>query len=135
MSYIGMWSSHAQVYVLILTVVTFFAFSTLIFFRPLLWARMLLWKLPEETDLTIYFARCLGAFAIVTNLMLLRAGLNGTGLALMLEFFTLFCLLMVVVHIWGAVEGTQPITETLEIGFWAGLVVLNLLFYPGLASG
>lgn len=131
MSYIGIWSEYAQAYVLVLTAVTFFAFSALIFFRPLFWARMLLWKIPEETDLTIYFARCLGSFAIVTNLMFLRAGLDGHGLAVMLEFFTLFCLLMVVVHIWGALEGTQPITETLEIGFWAGLVVLNLLFHPG----
>ena len=135
MSYIGIWSEHAQAYALVLTAVTFFAFSALIFFRPLFWARMLLWKIPEETDLTIYFARCLGSFAIVTNLMFLRAGLDGVGLAIMLEFFTLFCLLMVIVHIWGALEGTQPITETLEIGFWSGLVVLNLLFYPGMVDG
>ena len=130
MSYIGIWSAHAQSYVLVLTIVTFCAFSALIFFRPLLWARLLLWRVPEDTDLTIYFARCLGAFAIVTNLMFLRAGIDGEGLAVMLQFFTLFCVLMVVVHAWGALEGTQPITETVEIGFWAALVVLNLLFYP-----
>lgn len=130
MNWIGSWSEHAQTYTLVLTTITFFAFSLPIFLRPALWAKLLLWKVPQDTDLTWYFARCLGGFAIVTNLMFLRAGLDGTGLRVLMEFFTLFSALMVVVHIWGAVEGTQPITETLEIGFWAALVVLTLLFMP-----
>ena len=38
--------------------------------------------------------------------------------------------LMFVVHVYGAVKRIQPITETLEIGFWMILLVLNTLFYP-----
>ena len=131
MAWIGAWSAHAQIYALGLTGMTFVCFSLPIFLRPGSWARMLLWRVPEDTDLAWYFARCLGAFAIVTNLFFLRAGIDGTGLRVLLEFFAVFCVFMVVVHIWGAVEGTQPITETLEIGFWASLVVLTLLFLPG----
>lgn len=127
---LGIWSDYAQTYLLVLTVVTFFAFSLLLFFKPLLWGKMLGWKIPQETDLAIYFARCLGAFALVTNAMFLQAALYGSGVSIMLEFFTLFCVLMVVVHIWGAVEGTQPFIETLETGFWGLLLVLNLLFMP-----
>jgi hypothetical protein len=34
------------------------------------------------------------------------------------------------VHIHGAVARIQPITETLEIGFWAAMLAANALFYP-----
>ncbi len=39
--------------------------------------------------------------------------------------------LMIVVHIWGALLRIQPISETLEIGMYAGLGLLAALFYPG----
>ena len=131
MHYIGLWSEYVNTYLLVITVLTFFAFSGLIFLKPLLWAKMLGWKIPENTDLTVYFARCLGAFAIMTNALFLRVIITNTGADLMLELFTGFCIFMVIVHIWGAIEGNQPMIETLEIGFWAILVVLSLLFYPG----
>lgn len=131
MDFIGLWSEHVNSYLMVITVITFFAFSLLIFFKPLLWAKMLQWKIPEDTDLTVYFARCLGAFAIMTNALFLRVILSGNGADLMLEFFTGFCVFMVIVHIWGAIEGSQPMIETLETGFWALLVILGLLFYPG----
>lgn len=132
MSFIGTWSDGVRTYLLVLTVGTFLAFSLPIFLSPRIWARMLRWRVPEDTDLTWYFARCLGAFAIVTNVFFLRAALDGTGARLLLEFFTLFCAFMVAVHVWGWLEKTQPLIETLEIGFWAGLILLNLLFLPPL---
>jgi hypothetical protein len=38
--------------------------------------------------------------------------------------------LMVLVHVYGAVKGIQPITETLEIPFGVGAVLLFVLFFP-----
>lgn len=130
MGWIGMWSHLATNYLVILAIVTLVVFSILLFFKPLLWARLFLWSLPEETDLTVYFGRCLGAFALVTDAMFLHAALTGTGVVTMLQFFTLFCALMVIVHVWGAIARIQPITETLEIGLWAGLTMLTLMFMP-----
>ena len=37
------------------------------------------------------------------------------------------------VHVYGAIRRIQPITETLEIGFWMILFGLNVLFYPATA--
>jgi hypothetical protein len=130
MDFVGLWSEYVYSYLLVITVITFFSFSVLIFLKPLFWAKMLKWKIPEETDLTVYFARCLGAFALMTNAIFIRVVISGSGAELMLEFFTGFCLFMVIVHIWGAIEGAQPMIETVEIGFWALLVILGLLFYP-----
>lgn len=130
MEFIGIWSANAGTFALVLTTFTFFAFSLPIFLLPGTWARMLLWRLPEDTDLAWYFARCLGSFAVVTNLLFLRAALTGTGMTFVLELFALFSALMVIVHIWGWLEGTQPITETLEIGLWLVFLLLTLAFMP-----
>jgi len=130
MDFIGTWSAHAGTYALVLTTITFFAFSLPIFLFPGHWARLLLWRAPEDTDLAWYFARCLGSFAVVANLLFLRAGLTGTGLLFVMELFALFSAFMIAVHIWGALEGSQPITETLETGLWAILLLLTLLFMP-----
>jgi hypothetical protein len=37
------------------------------------------------------------------------------------------------VHIWGALRGIQPRTETIETLAWLALVVVGLLCYPGAA--
>ncbi len=38
--------------------------------------------------------------------------------------------LMLGVHIWGGLRGFQPITGTLETGFWAVLTGLSLALWP-----
>jgi hypothetical protein len=37
---------------------------------------------------------------------------------------------MIVVHVWGALQRIQPVSETLEIGMYGGLALLTVLFYP-----
>lgn len=131
MDFVGVWSEHVDSYLMVVTAFTVFVFSLFLFFKPLLWARFFQWKIPEDTDLTVYFGRCLGAFAIMTDALFLRVIYTGVGADIALEFFTGFCVFMIGVHIWGAIKGTQPMIETLEIGFWILLVVLGGLFYPG----
>jgi hypothetical protein len=128
---VGTWGSHAQAFLLVLMLVTSAAFALPIFLAPLAWARRLGWRVPEDTDLAIYFGRCLGAFILVVELLMLRAVLTGTGLVFTFQVLIAVALLMTVVHIWGAVQRIQPLSETLEIGMYAGLGVLALLFYPG----
>jgi hypothetical protein len=38
---------------------------------------------------------------------------------------------MIAIHVCGGIKKIQPITETVEILFWVGQVVLSLCFYPG----
>jgi len=128
---VGTWGSHAQAFLLVLLLVTSAAFALPIFLAPLAWARRLGWRVPEDTDLVIYFGRCLGAFIIVVELLMLRAALTGTGLVFTFQVLIAVAVLMTVVHIWGAVQRIQPVSETLEIGMYAGLGILAVLFYPG----
>ncbi|MDQ2105771.1 hypothetical protein [Azospirillum isscasi] len=126
---LGIYAQHAQTYLLVLMISTTIFFALPIFIAPLTWARLMLWRIPEDKDLAVYFGRCLGAFILIVEFLMLRgAGGEGTAYA----FDVLFAVfgLMLAVHVYGAIRRIQPITETLEIGFWALLLVLNTCFYP-----
>jgi len=127
---VGRWGAHAQTFLLVMVATTSLIFAIPIFLVPLRWGRHFLWQIPEDTDLTVYFGRCLGAFILIVEGLMLRAGLNGVGMVFTFQVMLAVALFMVVVHIWGAVQRIQPITETLEIGMYAGMAILVLLFYP-----
>ncbi len=128
---IGIWAPHAQAFLFVLTIVTSAAFALPIFLAPLAWARQFGWRIPEHTDLAVYFGRCLGAFILIVELLMLRAALTGIGLVFTFQVLFAVSVLMTIVHIWGALLRIQPISETLEIGMYSGLGLLALAFYPG----
>ena len=127
---LGLWHLHAQTYLITLAVATTVVFAAPIFVCPLAWARRFQWDIPAQTDLTVYFGRCLGAFILIVELLLLRAGLTGEGLVYTFQVLLAIAAFMVVVHLWGAIQRIQPWTETAEIGMYAGMLLLTVLFYP-----
>ena len=127
---LGLWSVHAPQYLLILTLLTTLVFALPIFCIPLVWARLMGWTLPAHTDLAVYFGRCLGAFILILEAMMLRAALTGEAIHAVFEMLLAVAVMMIVVHIYGALRRIQPLSETLEIGFYVGLLVLTLLFWP-----
>lgn len=127
---VGIWSHHAQTFLVVLGIGTGFLFSIPISVAPMRWARLVGWKLPEDTDLALYFGRCLGAFALILNFFMLRAGVSGAHAVATFEFMALLWSAMIIVHVVGALQGVQPIFETIEIGFWSALAVLTALFWP-----
>lgn len=127
---IGIWSAHAQTFLLVFAILASVAFVIPMIFAPMTWARVLLWNIPEDTDLSVYALRSLGSLGLAVLLVTFRAAITGEGLLLIFELFIPFFALMVVVHIYGAIRKIQPITETLEIGFWLILLVLALCCMP-----
>ncbi|KRW61968.1 hypothetical protein [Pseudomonas sp. TTU2014-080ASC] len=127
---LGLWSEHAAQYLLVLAIVTTLVFALPIFAIPLTWSRVMRWTIPEHTDLAVYFGRCLGAFILIIEAMMFRAALTGEAIHVTFELLAAVAVMMIVVHIYGAIKRIQPITETLEIGFYVGLLVLTLLFWP-----
>ena len=127
---IGMWSSHAQTFLLVFACITTLFFALPLFFTPLAWARMMMWTVPDDTDLAVYFGRCLGAFILIVELIAFRAALTGEGLLFAFQVLLAVFLFMLVVHIYGALRKIQPITETLENILWVLLLALTLLFFP-----
>jgi VIT1/CCC1 family predicted Fe2+/Mn2+ transporter len=127
---IGLWSESAQTYLLVLAISTTLLFALPIFLVPLTWARLIRWRIPQDVDLAVYFGRCLGAFILIVEALMLRAALTGEALHTTFEVLAAVALLMVLVHVHGAIKRIQPWTETLEIGFYAGMFVLTLMFWP-----
>ena len=127
---IGIWGAHAQTFMLVFAILAMVAFVLPMIFAPMFWARMLLWNIPADTDLAVYSLRSLGSLGLAVLLVTLRAAITGEGLLFVYELFIPFFALMVLVHLYGAMKKIQPITETLEIGFWLVLLVLALCFMP-----
>jgi len=127
---IGIWSTHAQTYLLVFASLTTLLFALPIFFKPIQWARIMQWNIPEDTDLAVYFGRCLGAFILIVELISFRAAITGEGLRFAFEVLLAVFSFMLIVHIYGAIRKIQPITETLENILWLVLLVLTLCFYP-----
>ncbi|HWY23921.1 MAG TPA: hypothetical protein VNX47_03315 [Nevskia sp.] len=127
---LGLWSAYSQIYLLSLVCITSLVFALPIFLVPLSWARWFGWRIPQETDLAVYFGRCLGAFILIIEALMLRAGLGGVGLVFTFQALLGVAAMMVLVHIWGALRRIQPLSETLEIGMYGGMFLLSVLFYP-----
>ncbi len=127
----GPWGAHAPAFLLAIVALTTGAFAVPLFLTPLRWGRVMRFTIPAETDLAVYFGRCLGAVMLVVAAIATRAALTGVGLAVTFDLLAGAAVLMSVVHVWGALRGIQPWTETAEIAFWLLLLALTLAFHPG----
>jgi hypothetical protein len=127
---IGLWSAHAQTYLLVLCIVTTTVFALPLTFAPLQWARLMQWRLPEDTDLAVYFGRCLGCFILIVELLMLRAALTGEGQTMVFEQLVLVFAFMVLLHIVGWIQRIQPWTEHAEVGLYGALLLATLAFFP-----
>lgn len=98
---------------------------------PLTWARWFGWK-PQEgnTDLTVYFARCLGAVALAIICTVVRYIPDPESGPALFDLIGLVCVGMVGVHFWGFLRKAQPLSETVEIFFYAvvGVVAVWIRF-------
>ena len=127
---IGMWNEFNQNYLMTFMIATTLFFAIPIFFSPLSWTKMMQWTIPEDTDLTVYFGRCLGSFVLIMEYFVYQAASTGAGEVWISQFMIGLFGFMVALHIYGAIKKIQPITETLEIGFWILLLFLSFAFYP-----
>jgi hypothetical protein len=130
---LGSYAQYSKEYITTLMIVTTLFFALPIFIAPIAWAKAMRWTIPEHQHLAIYFGRCLGAFILVVEAAMLRSSTTGTSFSYAFDLLFVVFSLMFVVHVYGALKRIQPITETLEIGFWMMLLVLNTLFYPATA--
>ena len=127
---VGIWSSYSSHYLYVLGIGILGAFALPMLLVPIKFAQVLRWRIPEHEHLAIYFGRCLGGLAAVIAVF----GFKVAGSPELKPFFfqlaiSAFCILTLV-HIYGAIRKIQPITETIEIAFWFGLIVLTMCFYP-----
>jgi hypothetical protein len=100
------------------------------FLSPLRWARALRWRIPDDTDLTVYLGRSVGVAVIAISAGALKAARRPEEHRIIFDVGFLAGVLATVVHVWGALQRRQPWTETAEIAFWSAMAAGALLAYP-----
>jgi hypothetical protein len=110
------------------------AFALPLFLSPLAWARRFLWTIPEDTRLTVYFGRCLGAVAVALVAACFHAAADPVRHSVVLLTLAVAGFLLTLVHVWGAIQRTQPWTETAEIALYGGLTVALVWMYLRVAG-
>ena len=113
----------------------FAAFFGVVFALPLLldpyrWARVFGWKRERETDVGLYFGRCLGAVATAACVQAARAARDPVRHRSYFQFAEIGGWLLAAVHLRGLLERRQPPIEHAEIAGYAAAAVAARRFMP-----
>jgi hypothetical protein len=98
-------------------------FAIPLFLSPYWWARAFGWRREPETDVGLYFGRCLGALAIATCVQAARAGSDPVRHQNFLEFAETAGWLLAAVHVRGLLERRQPPIEHAEIAGYSAFAI------------
>jgi hypothetical protein len=90
-------------------------FAIPLFLDPYRWARAFGWRREPETDVGLYFGRCLGAVGTAICVQAVRAGSDPERHRSFLELVETGGWLLAAVHLRGLLERRQPPIEHAEI--------------------
>ena len=114
----------ASVWLLACVVVFTAAIGIPLTVAPLRWGRALGWSIPGgDTDLTVYFGRCLGAVVLVLAFLLAGAAADPAANRWAFHILMLAGGAMTAVHAWGWLRRIQPWFENLETFLYGAVVV------------
>ena len=128
---IGAWSEFSAAFLVAVGLGAIVLLGIPLLIRPLLWATAMRWALPADDDLTVYLGRSLGAVICVLSVFAVVAARDAAVQPFFFQITIASFAVTAVVHVWGALRGIQPRTETAETVAWIALAVLGLLCYPG----
>ena len=127
---IGIWESYSDLYLYVMGAAMLVAYGLPLLFIPLRWAKIFRWEIPQEKDLAVTLGRSLGLAISLVAIFAFRAVSNPGVKPFFFDFILWLIVGMAVIHLYGAIKKTQPVTETMEIALWVVLFVLTLCFYP-----
>ena len=127
---VGIWNSYADIYLIVAGVAMLVAFGLPLIFVPLKWAKVFRWDVSQPGDLVIFLGRSVGVFITVIGLYAFKVSQNPDAIPFFFELMLWTFMGMILLHVFGAIRKTQPITETIEIGLWIILSLVTLCFYP-----
>ena len=127
---IGIWQSYSNVYLYIAGVAMLVTFGIPLMVVPLRWARVFRWEVPTPENLVVFLGRSVGIVISLLAIFAFKAAGTPAAKPFFFDLMLWLYLLMLALHVEGAIRKTQPITETLEIILWVVLFVVTLCFYP-----
>jgi hypothetical protein len=131
---IGAWSDFSGTFLVAVGLGAFVLLGVPLLLRPLIWASALRWARPADDDLTVYLGRSLGALICVLSVFAVVAARDAVIQPFFFQITIASFAMTAGVHVWGALRGIQPRTETAETIAWIALAVVGLLCYPGSLS-
>lgn len=127
---IGIWSSYANIYLIVAGIAMLAAFGLPLILVPLRWASMFRWDVSQSGNLVVFLGRSLGVFITVIGLYAFKVSQIPPAMPFFFELMLWTFVGMILLHVYGAIRKIQPITETIEIGLWIILCLVTLCFYP-----
>ena len=106
------------------------AFAIPLFLDPYRWARAFGWRRERETDVGLYFGRCLGAVATALCLQAARAARDPERHRSYFEFAETGGWLLAAVHLRGLLERRQPPIEHAEIIGYSAVAIAARRYRP-----
>ena len=105
-------------------------FAIPLFLDPYRWARAFGWRREPQTDVGLYFGRCLGAVATAACVQSARAARDPERHRSFFEFAETGGWLLAAVHLRGLLEGRQPPIEHAEIIGYSAFAIAARRFMP-----
>jgi hypothetical protein len=116
--------SGARLYLRAVALLFLPLFALPLLLRPYAWSRAFGWKQEPETDVGLYFGRCLGAVATAIFVQALRASREPSRHRGLFSLLELGGWLLSAVHLRGLLERRQPPLEHAEIVGYAAFALL-----------
>ena len=127
---IGIWSSYADVYLYFISAAILATFCIPLVIVPLRWARVFRWEVPQPENLVVFLGRSLGIFISLIAVFAFKVTSEPAAKPFFFDLMLWLIMAMTILHAYGAIRKTQPITETVEIILWVVLFLITLCFYP-----
>ena len=127
---IGMWSPYLYIYLYVIAVAMPVGFGLPLLLVPIQWARLFRWEIPEQKQLAAFMGRTVGLMICVLSIFAFRAASAPSVQPFFVDMMLWIVAGSLLIHVYGAVKKTQPITETIEIFLWIVLFIATLAFYP-----
>jgi len=127
---IGIWQSYSDIFLYVIGIAMLVAFGIPLTIVPLRWARVLRWEVPQTENLAVFLGRSLGIFISLLAIFAIKVTSDPAAKPFFFDLMLWIIAAMTVLHLYGAIRKTQPITETIEIALWVALLVMTLGFYP-----
>jgi hypothetical protein len=103
------WSEYSSTFLVVFPAIIVVAFALPFLVTPIAWGRLIGFKLPEQTDLAVYFGRSLGATALGISLICYMTSKNPVAQPLVFDGLILISAVLTITHFHGAVMKIQPL--------------------------
>jgi hypothetical protein len=127
---IGIWQFYSDIFLYVVGIAMLVAFGIPLTIVPFRWARVFRWEVPQPENLAKFLGRSLGIFVSLLAIFAIRVTSEPAAKPFFFDLMLWTIAAMGILHVYGAIRKTQPITETIEIALWVVLFLMTLCFYP-----